>query len=322
MINIKEKVELCGFKQTIHIVSKDANKPVLLFLHGGPGISNRHSVVASSKDLLDCFTVVAWDQRGTAGSFKGCKKETLTVDQLIEDANALVAYLCRKFNKEKIFTIGGSWGSLLGTALLKKHPERIAAFVGFGQFVDGPKNELLSWQYCVNEATKANDQKSLDILRKISEPVNGVYKDGFKGMMKQRNIMMKYGGYSKNEKKRSYWNAIVKPILLSGEYTISDIFGFIKGYRFVLETMWDEVAAIDFKQTHTTFKSPIFIFDGRLDNNTPSELVEEWFHMIEAPVKELHWFENSGHNPMSDESEKFKKLLKEKLTSIAIEQGY
>ena len=73
----------------------------------------------------------------------------------------------------------------------------------------------------------------------------------------------------------------------------------------------------DMGQTCTEFKAPIFIFDGRLDFNTPSELVEHWFDMIKAPVKELHWFEKSGHNPMSDEPVAFKKLLKEKLLPIA-----
>ena len=48
--------------------------------------------------------------------------------------------------------------------------------------------------------------------------------------------------------------------------------------------------------------------------NTPAELVESWFEKINAPHKELIWFENSGHNPMGDEPERFKKLLKEKLS--------
>ena len=38
--------------------------------------------------------------------------------------------------------------------------------------------------------------------------------------------------------------------------------------------------------------------------------------MIEAPDKDLIWFEESGHNPMTDEPEKFKRLLREKLLGI------
>jgi len=312
MLDIKTKVTLGGMPQKIHIKSTDENNPVLLFLHGGPGVANRHSVMTTNDDLLDTYTIVAWDQRGTAGSYKGCKRETLTIDRLVEDAAELVLYLCERFNKDKIYVIGGSWGSLLGTCLCKAHPEHIAGFIGFGQVVNGHLNELISWQFCIDEATAAGDEKSLETLRRIGPPEKGVYKNGYDGMMEQRNIMMKYGGYSKNEKKRSYWDAMVKPILLSGEYSLSDIIGYIKGYRFVLETMWPEVGATDFNKTHTEFEVPIYIFDGKLDKNTPSELVGEWFDKIKAPVKELHWFENSGHNPLFDEPAKFKALLKEK----------
>jgi pimeloyl-ACP methyl ester carboxylesterase len=61
---------------------------------------------------------------------------------------------------------------------------------------------------------------------------------------------------------------------------------------------------------------PYFILDGRLDYNTPAVLVEEYFNAIEAPLKELIWFEQSGHNPMGDEPELFKSILREKLSAI------
>ena len=321
MINIKEKIILNGLKQKIHIKGNNEKNPVLLFLHGGPGVTNRHSVITANDDLLDDFTIVAWDQRGTAGSYFGCNAKDLTINQMVEDAKVLVEYLCNKFNKEKIFTIGGSWGSLLGTWLLYKYPEHIAAHVGFGQVVNIHKNELISWKFSLDEAIKANDQKSIDTLNRIGPPEMGCYKgkDVFDTMMLQRNIMMKYGGYSKNEGKQDYFNAMVKPILLSGEYSLLDLIGYIKGYKFVLRNMWKEVGTTDFEKTCTKFKAPIYIFDGRLDYNTPSELVEHWFNMIDAPFKELHWFEKSGHNPLSDEPDKFKKLLKDKLLPLVKE---
>lgn len=320
-MDVKERVVLGNLLQTIHIKGKNRNNPVLLFLHGGPGISNRHTVMQTNNDLLDFFTLVAWDQRGTAGSYFGAKKEDLTIERLTDDASELVEYLCDKFNKKKIFVIGGSWGSLLGTWLVHKYPEKIAAFVGFGQFVNGHLNELISWQYCIDEATKANDLKSLEVLNKVGPPEMGIYKGGFAAMKAQRDIMMKYGGYSKNEGKRSYLDAFVKPILKSGEYTLKELYGYVKGYKFVLNNMWAEVGKTDFNKTCTNFKAPIFIFNGRLDNNTPAVLVEDWFDKIQAPIKELHWFENSGHNPMMDEEVKFKTLLKEKLLKIAKEES-
>ena len=312
-VDFKKKIPVNGAMQKIHVISNDVSLPVLLFLHGGPGVVNRHSVIADNKDLLDSFTIATWDQRGTGGSYKGVDHNALTIGQLVEDANAVVNFLCEEFNKEKIFVIGGSWGSLLGIRLAYAHPEHLAAFVGFGQFVDGAKNENISYQFTLDQAKAAGDEETVRKLESVGPPIKGMYRGGFDGMMVQRNAMMKYGGYSKSEGKRSYYDSFVKPMLLSGEYSLSDLLGIIFGYKKVLKVMWPEIGQEDLTK-YTEFSVPIYVFDGRLDMNTPAELVEDWFAKICAPHKELIWFENSGHNPMGDEPERFKKLLKEKLS--------
>ncbi len=317
VIDRKLKVTLGGLPQKIHIKTLDAAKPVLLFLHGGPGVCNRHGIMTAHADLLDTFTLVGLDQRGSGGSYKGAKAEDLTVERLTDDAHELVQWLCREFSKDKIFIIGGSWGSELGTWLAYRYPEQVAAYVGFGQVVNGAQNEALSYQFALESAEKAGDEKAVQALKDLGEPVMGVYKGGYSGMMIQRRIMMKYGGYSLNKKKRGYFSTMVVPMFFSGEYTPADLWGIIKGHVFVLEKMWPEVGATDFPATCTRFEVPYFIFDGRLDQNTPAALVDDYFNKIEAPQKELIWFEESGHNPMNDEPEKFKTLLRDRLRAIA-----
>jgi pimeloyl-ACP methyl ester carboxylesterase len=313
--DIRKTIPVNGVMQKIHVVSNDTSLPVLLFLHGGPGVPNRHSVLSADRDLLDSFTIATWDQRGTGGSYRGVKTETLTIAQLVEDAKEIVSYLCKEFQKKKIFVIGGSWGSLLGLRLAYAHPEQIAAFVGFGQFVNGEKNEMISWRYTLDAARAAGDEEAVKELESVGPPEKGLYKGGFDGMMKQRRLMMKYGGYSKEEGKKSYMEAFVMPMIRSGEYSVTDFAGSALGYKKVLKAMWAEIGSEDLTRFRE-YQVPILVFDGRLDMNTPAELVEEWFAGIEAPYKELVWFENSGHNPMGDEPERFKKLLRERLSAI------
>ena len=64
--SISEKiwVNINGVEQGMFIKGKDQSKPVLLFLHGGPGmpeyaISREYPLV-----LEDHFTVCWWEQRG------------------------------------------------------------------------------------------------------------------------------------------------------------------------------------------------------------------------------------------------------------------
>jgi pimeloyl-ACP methyl ester carboxylesterase len=92
------------------------------------------------------------------------------------------------------------------------------------------------------------------------------------------------------------------------EYRISDWFSFFKGNKRSLEMMWKELTKIDFSNM-LDFEIPIFFCAGRMDYNTPSVLVEEYFQRITAPKKELVWFEHSAHCPPFEEYEKFNDLL-------------
>ncbi len=55
----------------------------------------------------------------------------------------------------------------------------------------------------------------------------------------------------------------------------------------------------------TRLEVPIYFLTGRHDVNAPPKLTEEYFNLLIAPRKELIWFENSGHNPWMNETEKF-----------------
>ena len=46
---------------------------------------------------------------------------------------------------------------------------------------------------------------------------------------------------------------------------------------------------------------PYYIFQGRRDENTPAALIQNYYDSIEAPDKDLIWFENSAHRPLSEE---------------------
>ena len=83
-----------------------------------------------------------------------------------------------------------------------------------------------------------------------------------------------------------------------------------------LKKMWPEIGYVKLQNECTKFKIPYLIFDGVLDKNTPADLVQDYFDKIEAPYKELEWFKESGHNPLIDEPDKFKSLLKDRLIKI------
>lgn len=235
---------------------------------------------ASSKIVQICATPLPSSPRTSAAPAGLTKASTqnLTLDQFVDDARDLAKWLCEKYARKKIFICGGSWGSELGTFLAFRYPEYIGAYVGYGQVVNGPLNEEISYRFSMEKAAAADDQKSVGILEKYGPPENGQYKEGLTGLLAQRRIMKKYGGHSM--KKGGYFKTTVLPILFSGEYTAGDIYGTLKGYSLVLSAMWPLIMSYDFVKDCNTFEMPYYIFQGRHDNNTPSALVQGFYDAI------------------------------------------
>ena len=193
-IDTKETIVLGGVKQNIRIRSADFALPVVLFLHGGPGVCERHQVLQYQSGLAETATMVCWDQRGSGLSYdKKSDPGTMTVSRMVEDAAELVDRLRLRFGKKKILIVGHSWGTLLGTLLAHRHPDGIAAYVGMGQYVTGDENEALSYRFVYGEAERRGDKKALRALEAIGAPVSGHYRN-LDDLMVQRNLMTKYGG--------------------------------------------------------------------------------------------------------------------------------
>ena len=296
-------VELNGDAQNIRIrAAKDGLRPIL-FLHGGPGVCDRHWVLKYQSAFAEDYTMVCWDQRGSGKSYrKSIKDEKLSVDVYVEDARALVELLVKEFGYDKIIVAGHSWGTIIGTALVSRYPEHIAAYIGQGQFVNGAENEWRSYKFCMDEAERRGDAAAVRAL-KGAEPKDGVY-PSHKAMMVQRNYLSKYGGAEYRERKGTVGSLLV-PLLKSDEYSLRDIIGYAKGALYLTDVLWGDVVALEFDKRVHKLDVPIIITQGRHDYNTPSSIAREWFDALDAPYKKWIWFEESAHSPIKEEPEEW-----------------
>jgi pimeloyl-ACP methyl ester carboxylesterase len=90
-------VDINGVKQGMFIKSKNETNPVLLFLHGGPGMPEYFLTEQYPTGLEDDFTVVWWDQRGAGLSYSGeITPEMMTYEQLIADTLDVTNYLRKR----------------------------------------------------------------------------------------------------------------------------------------------------------------------------------------------------------------------------------
>jgi pimeloyl-ACP methyl ester carboxylesterase len=127
-ISSLEAITLSDVKQWIFIRGTNQSNPVLLFLHGGPGapIFGISSARALDAELINHFTIVHWDQRGTGKSYNtDIPVKSMTYDHLVEDCNELIDYLRTRFNTEKVFLVGHSAGSIIGLKTAHQYPEKL-----------------------------------------------------------------------------------------------------------------------------------------------------------------------------------------------------
>jgi pimeloyl-ACP methyl ester carboxylesterase len=268
-------------------------------LHGGPGITQMGYIRHFTNPLENAFTVVNYDQRGAGKSYSSnIDKRTMTVEQLLNDMLEISNYLLKRFNKQKLFLCGHSWGSALGLLAVKKNPELFTAYIGISQIVNMTKGEELSYQYTVTKANEANHQNAITELTSIGKPPYKSLKDN----LKQRKWLDFFGGSTHSIK----MNALMQKASSLKEYNLWDwIWRFRKGTYFSLESLMQELLAIQFDKTIDEVNIPIYFFEGTSDYQVPFELAKTYFDTLKASDKTLLLFENCGHMIPFEQPEKF-----------------
>jgi pimeloyl-ACP methyl ester carboxylesterase len=296
-----ESIPLGGVQQFILIRGADSANPVLLFLHGGPGMPAMFLSHSFQRELERQFTVVHWDRRGAGKSYQaGLTSDSLTVRQTLNDTYELTTLLLRRFGEERLVLLAHSWGTLLGLLAAKEHPEYYSAYIGMGQLsADSLQRYVVRRRFLYNMARAHHDA---ELIRRLF---------GNEGI--REDDLFRYGGEIRA-------STGYGPILMTGlwapEYDIFDILNVPKGAAFVADRMRDDVLEGPMEESLNAFTIPVYFFLGRHDYNTPSVLAAEYFEKLEAPTKELIWFEYSAHFPFWEEPGKFSaemRRLKEEL---------
>ncbi|NLN81508.1 MAG: alpha/beta hydrolase, partial [Clostridiales bacterium] len=164
------ELELNGRKQWISLRGWDKNKPVLLFLAGGPGGTQMAAVRHELAELEKHFVVVNWDQPGSGKSYYAEKTRNITVDTYIQDGHALTDYLKQRFSQEKIYLMGESWGSALGIFLVANNPQSYHGFIGTGQMIDFAETERVDYAKAIEIAENNGDTALIKKLKTNGEP--------------------------------------------------------------------------------------------------------------------------------------------------------
>jgi proline iminopeptidase len=98
--------------------------PPIFVLHGGPGRSHRY-FLPYMEGLADDHQLIFYDQRGTGSSHGDLDLKATSIDQFVEDLEALRV----AFGFEKVALIGHSWGAIIALSYALKYPAQIDRLV-------------------------------------------------------------------------------------------------------------------------------------------------------------------------------------------------
>jgi pimeloyl-ACP methyl ester carboxylesterase len=288
---------LGGLDQWVMTRGESVANPVLIMLHGGPGLSETGLFRHFNAALEEHFTVVYWDQRGAGKSFdRTIPRSSMTVDRFIADLDELVDAVCERLDQTKVAIFGHSWGSALGVLYAARFPEKVAAYVGSGQIGDWAAGESASYAWTLAEAERLDKGRALRKLRAIGPPPHSA-----EHLWTQRTLLSRLEG---RMGPMAMWR-LGRAVLGGRESSIFELPGAMRGFRFSLDAMWDEVSRLNLIELAPALQMPVFFFLGRNDHWVPTEISLAYIDALEAPLKKVVWFERSGHEPFVDEPARF-----------------
>ena len=314
-ISVIEKIRLGGLEQYVIIRGASTEKPVMLFLHGGPGSPEIAFMKHFNTDIENDFIMVYWEQRGSGKSFTNdIPVESMTLEQFISDTREISEYLAKRFSQEKIYVMGHSWGSLLGILTAYEHPELFHAYFGIGQVAQQLRGEKISFQWVKERASFERDEDAMKALSEMNFPDSGASNsDWVNFLLNERKYVAQFGGSMQEMK--GMW-PMIKLFLGAEEYTFNEKLNYMKGSLFSLNLLFPEVINADLFSKIDSMQIPVYIFQGTHDYQTPYVVAKDFYDQLKAPEKELFTFSKSAHSPLMEEAEKFNSIAREKARRI------
>jgi len=299
------KTRIGGIDQYLLIQTESVNHPVLLMLHGGPGfpvpgVSNRSrdfAMVTTTKELVKHYTLVFWDQRGAGKTFnRHVSMDTFNLSQFIQDAKEVIHYIKIRFNQERIYLAGHSWGSILGLRLAQEIPNELHGYIGFSQIINWAENDRLCLQWTLQKARSLGHTKAISALEACGEPP---FVTSVKQWSKLRMWMARYNSmiYTDDQVKHPGMKLVMSILSRSPDYSISDIINTFRGFgRSYTQALIEDFAQIDFAVTIPRLDIPVTFIHGSKDVHVYGHLVEEFYKKLDAPRgKHFIWKDKSSH---------------------------
>lgn len=293
-------VDINGTPQWITIRGRSANNPVILFLHGGPGMT-LSGLAPMFSAWEEHYTFVQWDQPHSGSTYiKNLEtgQGALTIERYVRDGLAVTRYLRERLGKDKIILLSTSWGSILGIEMIKKSPELFSAYVGTAQAVSGPEGDKLGYEMALQAAHARGDAAAIKALQQIAPPFETL--ESFLVRQQYTNPPGLPASAAEQAANAAFMKVMSKPAAADARYiayrSLPPGFNATKMFMEALRGVYAERRTWKARDLGLKFDVPMFIFQGDNDLNTPLSLARDYLNDVQAPRKEFVVVEGASHN--------------------------
>jgi len=271
-----------GIKQFVSIKGKDNRNPLLLFLHGGPGNSVIHYAEKFTHKLQEHFIVVQWDQRNVGKTLSLNKSpEPLTIALFERDTHQIIDSLLKRFHQPKLYLVGHSWGTFLGFYMAKNYPELLYAYIPICPMINQQESERITLAAMKDKASQAQNDGALRELSLVKIP----FEDGEQLYFHRKWALDYMGSKAKITKTQ------------------------VQEWALMWLPLFNEASKDNLFESAPALRCPVYFFVGRKDVQTNSGITEKYYNILDAPKKQLYWFERSGHSLPSTEPDLLQEII-------------
>ncbi|KEO73258.1 alpha/beta hydrolase family protein [Anditalea andensis] len=280
-IKTHEGVNIGGIGQWIGTQSNDDTKPLLLFLHGGPGFSSRPYSKKFIKHLKNDFIIAQWDQRGTGITAAwGNDSDPISLELMYNDTKDVVDYLLKKFGKDKLYLVGFSWGGFLGHQFAHEYPELLYAYISVSPMIHGSGSDRLTKRILIEKAQNANNFHAIKDLSQISIPYNS-----WEELYKLRK-----------------WTASFSEKKVTNKQFPPSLF---RTWSQKWMPLFLEASNMNIAESVPEIRCPIYFFLSDKDLVANYKVTQNYYNKLKASHKHIVWFDQSTHEIPSQEPKKF-----------------
>lgn len=305
----------------------NAEKPLIINLHGGPGGYSGIDIKLTGPALEDKFLVAYLDQRGCGKSLASSDSTKLNVEQYIEDLDIIVDTLMNRYNKKSVNLMGTSWGGMYGFLYMLQHQDKVQSYA----CIDGKANshyqnhslidfELKRSHQILDTTTSTAKRKELEFI--ITE-LERIKTSDFANFHKDVNWMkhevpplLGFNAYFADTSKVISFNDVVSDTALMNlmKYNAAEYAEIAEKAETVNRAFRNnpEYNNINIESDLARIKTPTVVIQGDQDyvvGVKHAELIFNALKGLSKENKEIHIIPDTGHSPAIESPEKLSEIL-------------